>query len=132
MTAVPTGTPLRRRPQYGLRALFVLITAVSVPLGFWASREHAYRALVANVTPLVNHRHVWVEKAGRGAESLRWIDGVGKLERDDVVVGAFCHSSDKKEVAAILALPTLRELRLSGPVPAALQRRLRRSKRRWR
>lgn len=112
MTAVPTAPPLRRRAQYSLRALLVLVTVVCVPLGFWASREHAYRALVANVVPLVNHREVCVEKAGRGAESLRRIDSVRELERDDVVVGAYCRSSDKKEVAAVLTLPTLKELEL--------------------
>ena len=120
MTDVPTVTPLRRRAQYSLRALLVLVTAVSIPLGFWASREHAYRALVANVTPLVNHQHVCVEKAGRGAESLRRITGVDELKRDDVVVGAYCHTFEKKEVAAVLALATLKELDLTDLGPQVI------------
>ncbi|HVA46965.1 MAG TPA: hypothetical protein VNH11_11410 [Pirellulales bacterium] len=116
MKAVSPVAPHTFRPQYALRSLLALVTLASVPLAVWASREHAYRALVATVTPLVKHgREVCVEKAGRGAESLRRIDSLGKLERHDVVVGAFCDISDRKEVAAILASPTLKELRLSEP-----------------
>lgn len=72
---------------------------------------------MANVTPLVDHREVCVEKAGGGAESLRRISGVDQLERDDVVVGAFCNTSDKREVGAILALPTLKELDIDEKGP---------------
>ena len=115
MTAASTSTRRPRRLQYGLRALLALVTAVSVPLGFWASREHAYRELVTSVAPLVRGREVCVEKSGRSAESLRRITSVRELERGDIVVGASSSTSDKKAVAAILALPTLKELRLDEP-----------------
>jgi hypothetical protein len=45
---------------------------------------------------------------------------VRNVKRDDIVVGASCRTPQRREVAAILALPTLKELWLSGPVPQAI------------
>lgn len=119
MNGVSMIAQRRCRLQYPLGALLALVTLISVALAFWASREHAYRALLAEVTPLVDRdgEHILVEKAGRGQESSRRIDSVRSFERDDVVVGASFDTSDKEEVAAVLALATLKELRITEPGP---------------
>lgn len=114
-----------RRPQFGLRMLFVLATVVSIPLGIWSSREHAYRARIVAANKLRSSNDMFEIGIGTSADSSdpccpehRWSGPArSALERADVVTSLYASDygvtplSDE-EVSAILCFPTLTCLKL--------------------
>ncbi|MGH9582233.1 MAG: leucine-rich repeat domain-containing protein, partial [Bryobacteraceae bacterium] len=108
-----------RRARYRLATLFALVAAISVPLAFWAEREHQYRVRLAAVATLDNgHMNVGVIPRGAAPDTLEFIDSrLRPLRRDDVIVYANCQASDEA-LSAIVRLPTLGALALYD-VPGA-------------